>query len=182
MEQNRKDDSALPGIGAALKSIREAANVSKRQMALEANIQREQLDRIEHGRSACSMRTLVAYLDVCGIDFVDVLKRFAESKGVGKIGEQKIKAGRPKGKGWDYSLLPLMDWVWDEVDECWKATEVMKGHMKTYRVWDDGRATMKAGVKENEGDKVWHGATDKASAIQMIDDWRYYDGYQFPTK
>ncbi len=178
MEQNRKDDSALPGIGAALKSIREAANVSKRQMALEANIQREQLDRIEHGRSACSMRTLVAYLGVCGVDFVGVLKKCGESKWAGKDGESKPRAGRPKGKNRDYSLLPPMEWAWDELEDCWKASEVMRGHLKTYRVWEDGRATMKVGANENEGEKVWNGGMDKESAIRLIDDWRYYDGWQ----
>lgn len=180
MEQNRKDDSALPGIGAALKKIREAANVSKRQMATEANIQREQLDRIEHGRSACSMRTLVAYLDVCGVDLIDLLKKCGEAKWNGKDVE-KPKAGRPKKKGWDYSLLPPMEWEWSEMEGCWKAVEVMKGHQKHYRVWEDGRAEMKGGVNENEGVKVWHGGIDKDSAIKLVNDWRYYDGYQLPV-
>ena len=181
MEQNRKDDSALPGIGAALKKIREAANVSKRQMATEANIQREQLDRIEHGRSACSMRTLVAYLGVCGVDLIELLKKAGEAKWNGKDGDPKPKAGRPKKKGYDHSLLPPMDWDWNEMEGCWKAVEMMNGHQKTYRAWDDGKATMKAGVRENEGEKVWHGALDKDGAIYLINDWRFYDGYQLPT-
>lgn len=173
MEQNRKDDSALPGIGAALKKIRESANVSKRQMAEKANIQREQLDRIEHGRSACSTRTMYAYLDACGVDFVALLKGAVNS------GEktEKAKAGRPKGKGFDHSLLPPMTWAWREDLGCWYAMEMMYGYLKEYRAFDDGRAERWDG---NQHVKL-HGGTDKESAINLVNDWRYYDGHQLPT-
>ena len=177
MEQNRKDDSALPGIGAALKKIREAANVSKRQMAEKANIQREQLDRIEHGRSACSMRTLVAYLAVCGVDLIDLLKKCGDAKWSGKDGEPKPKVGRPKKKGFDHSLLPPMTWAWREDLGCWYAMEMMYGYLKEYRVFDDGRAERWDG---NQHVKL-HGGIDKDSAINLINDWRYYDGHQLPT-
>lgn len=165
------------GIGASLQAIREGAGISRRKMEMHANIGQSVLGRIENGRAACSTRTLHAYLEVCGVDLAELLANVA--KGGEKA--EKPKAGRPKKKGWDYSLLPPMDWDWNEMEGCWKAVEVMKGHQKTYRVWEDGRAEMKGGVNENEGVKVWQGGTDKESAIQLVTDWRYYDGYQLPV-
>lgn len=181
MEQNRKDDSALLGIGAALKTLRQNANISKRQMETVSNIRREQIEKIEKGRIAPTLRTVAAYLDALGIDLAQGLLNMGN---VGKSAVEsavKAKAGRPKKKGWDYSLLPPMEWEWSEMEGCWKAVEVMKGHQKNYRVWEDGRAEMRGGVNENEGVKVWQGGIDKESAIQLITDWRYYDGYQLPV-
>ena len=177
MFQERKPDGPLLGIGASLQAIRESAGISRRKMEMTANIGQSVLGRIENGRAACSSRTMHAYLEACGVDFAELLA--TAIKGSEKA--EKPKAGRPKKKGYDHSLLPPMDWDWNEMEGCWKAVEVMNGHQKTYRVWDDGKATMKAGVRENEGEKVWHGALDKDGAIYLINDWRFYDGYQLPT-
>ncbi len=175
MEQNRKDDSALLGIGAALKTLRQNANISKRQMETASNIRREQIEKIEKGRIAPTLRTVAAYLDALGIDFAEGLL------GMGKAGEssvettEKPKAGRPKGKGFDHSLLPPMTWSWREDLGCWHAMEMMKGDMKFYFVYEDGQAR-----RENaDGAKASvNGGTDKDSAIKLVNDWRFYHGWQ----
>ena len=163
------------GIGASLQAIREGAGISRRKMEMHANIGQSVLGRIENGRAACSTRTLHAYLEVCGVDLAELLATVA--KWSGKDGEPKPKVGRPKKKGFDHSLLPPMTWAWREDLGCWYAMEMMYGYLKEYRVFDDGRAERWDG---NQHVKL-HGGIDKDSAINLINDWRYYDGYQLPV-
>lgn len=160
------------GIGASLQAIREGAGISRRKMEMHANIGQSVLGRIENGRAACSTRTLHAYLEVCGVDFAELL---ASVVGGGEKAE-KPKAGRPKGKGFDHSLLPPMTWAWREDLGCWHAMEMMYGYLKEYRAYDDGRSERWDGTNH----EVLRGANDKDSAIKLVNDWRYYHGWQLP--
>lgn len=140
-------------------------------MEMTANIGQSVLGRIENGRAACSSRTMHAYLEACGVDFAELLA--TAIKGSEKV--DKPKAGRPKGKGFDHSLLPPMTWSWREDLGCWHAMEMMKGDMKYYFVYEDGTAR-----RENaDGAKAAvNGGTDKDSAIKLVNDWRFYHGWQ----
>ena len=171
MFQERKPDGPLLGIGASLQAIRESAGISRRKMEMTANIGQSVLGRIENGRAACSSRTMHAYLEACGVDFAELLA--TAIKGSEKA--EKPKAGRPKGKGFDHSLLPPMTWSWREDLGCWHAMEMMKGDMKYYFVYEDGTAR-----RENaDGAKAAvNGGTDKDSAIKLVNDWRFYHGWQ----
>ena len=171
MFQERKPDGPLLGIGASLQAIRESAGISRRKMEMTANIGQSVLGRIENGRAACSSRTMHAYLEACGVDLAELLA--TAIKGSEKV--DKPKAGRPKGKGFDHSLLPPMTWSWREDLGCWHAMEMMKGDMKYYFVYEDGTAR-----RENaDGAKAAvNGGTDKDSAIKLVNDWRFYHGWQ----
>lgn len=159
------------GIGASLQAIREGAGISRRKMEMQANIGQSVLGRIENGRAACSTRTLHAYLEVCGVDLAELLATVAK----GGKDVEKPKAGRPKGKGFDHSLLPPMTWAWREDLGCWHAMEMMKGDMKYYFVYEDGTARRENG----DGAKAAvNGGTDKDSAIKLVNDWRFYHGWQ----
>lgn len=171
MFQERKPDGPLLGIGASLQAIRESAGISRRKMEMTANIGQSVLGRIENGRAACSSRTMHAYLEACGVDLAELLA--TAIKGSEKA--EKPKAGRPKKKGYDHSLLPPMTWSWREDLGCWHAMEMMKGDMKYYFVYEDGTAR-----RENaDGAKAAvNGGTDKDSAIKLVNDWRFYHGWQ----
>ena len=171
MFQERKPDGPLLGIGASLQAIRESAGISRRKMEMTANIGQSVLGRIENGRAACSSRTMHAYLEACGVDFAELLA--TAIKGSEKA--EKPKSGRPKKKGYDHSLLPPMTWSWREDLGCWHAMEMMKGDMKYYFVYEDGTAR-----RENaDGAKAAvNGGTDKDSAIKLVNDWRFYHGWQ----
>lgn len=171
MFQERKSDAPLLGIGASLQAIRENAGVSRRKMEMKANIGQSVLGRIENGRAACSSRTMHAYLEVCGVDLAELLA--SAVKGDEKA--EKAKVGRPKGKGYDHSLLPPMSWARREDLGCWHAMEMMKGDMKYYFVYEDGQAR-----RENaDGAKAAvNGGFDKDSAIKLVNDWRFYHGWQ----
>ena len=140
-------------------------------MEMTANIGQSVLGRIENGRAACSSRTMHAYLEACGVDFAELLA--TAIKGSEKV--DKPKAGRPKKKGYDHSLLPPMTWAWREDLGCWHAMEMMKGDMKYYFVYEDGTAR-----RENaDGAKASvNGGTNKDSAIKLVNDWRFYHGWQ----
>ena len=68
-----------------------------------------------------------------------------------------------------------MTWSWREDLGCWHAMEMMKGDMKYYFVYEDGTAR-----RENaDGAKAAvNGGTDKDSAIKLVNDWRFYHGWQ----
>lgn len=165
MKQDRKSDEPLRAFGAALASVREAAGISKRQMEMTANISRPQIGSIEAGRIAPSARTLIAYLEVCGIDLAKLLLggpgSVSTATPVGKVGRPstKVKAN-----------VPALDWE-DDDDGSQSSFEMIGKEYPVrwnYRIqnghWECGN--------KHKPDYAAGIGVDDLHAKELLDDWR----------
>ena len=171
MNQERKGDEALPGIGLVLKSIREQAGLSRRALDRKANIGESVIGRIEAGRAACNTRTLAAWLDACGHD-LSTLLGYAVDKPVVVTAAPAAPRGK---KGHDYSRLPAMVWKYEESMETWVAMEMLHGWPKEYRIVNNGTAWQF--VEKNLVLRTTP-CLDVEHGKLLVNEWRFVHGYQ----
>lgn len=167
MKQDRKSDEPLRAFGAALACVREAAGVSKRQMEMTANISRPQIGSIEAGRIAPSARTLIAYLDVCGIDLAALLAG-GSLGGASAASAPKNKVGRPSTKV--KAAIPDLTWT-DSEDGGISANERLEGEWPVTWFYKIIKGNWSCGTKMHPEYAAGIGVDDE-HAKELLDDWR----------